>query len=54
MPANTQAALTPAQKADLRWDDQPTYIKHSFPYIMMTPALDKQLQALWAEVMQGK
>jgi spermidine/putrescine transport system substrate-binding protein len=54
MPANTQAALTPAQKADLRWDNQPTYIKDSFPYIQMTPALDKQLQALWAEVMQGK
>ncbi len=54
MPANTQAALTPAQKADLRWDDQPGYIKASFPYIQMTPALDKQLQALWAEVIQGK
>ena len=54
MPANTQAALTPAQKTDLRWDDQPTYIKHSYPYLQMTPALDKQLQALWAEVMQGK
>jgi spermidine/putrescine transport system substrate-binding protein len=54
MPANTQAALTPAQKADLRWDNQPTYIKDSYPYIQMTPALDKQLQALWAEVMQGK
>jgi spermidine/putrescine transport system substrate-binding protein len=54
MPANTQAALTPAQKADLRWDNQPTYIKESYPYIQMTPTLDKQLQALWAEVMQGK
>jgi spermidine/putrescine transport system substrate-binding protein len=54
MPANTQAALTPAQKTDLRWDDQPAYIKASYPYLQMTPALDKQLQALWAEVMQGK
>jgi spermidine/putrescine transport system substrate-binding protein len=54
MPANTQAALTPAQKTDLRWDDQPGYIKTSYPYLQMTPALDKQLQALWAQVMQGK
>jgi spermidine/putrescine transport system substrate-binding protein len=54
MPANTKAALTPAQKTDLRWDDQAGYIKDSYPYLQMTPALDKQLQALWAEVMQGK
>jgi spermidine/putrescine transport system substrate-binding protein len=54
MPANTQAALTPAQKTDLRWDEQATYIKHSYPYLQMTPAFDKKLQAMWAEVMQGK
>jgi spermidine/putrescine transport system substrate-binding protein len=54
MPANTQAALTPAQKTNLRWDDQPTYIRDSYPYLQMTPAFDKQLQAMWAEVMQGK
>jgi spermidine/putrescine transport system substrate-binding protein len=54
MPASTKAALTPDQKSILRWDDQPTYIKSSYTYLQMTPALDKKLQALWAEVMQGK
>jgi spermidine/putrescine transport system substrate-binding protein len=54
MPANTQAALTPAQKAILRWDDQPTYLKSSYTYLQMTPAFDNKLQALWAQVMQGK
>lgn len=54
MPANTQAALMPDQKKILRWDEQPGYIKSSYPYLQMTPAFDKQLQALWAEVMQSK
>lgn len=54
MPANRDAALTPAQKTILQWKDQPTYIKSSYPYLRMTPAFDKKLQALWAEVMQSK
>jgi spermidine/putrescine transport system substrate-binding protein len=54
MPANSQAALTPDEKTILRWNDQPAYIKASYTYLQMTPALDKKLQALWAEVMQGK
>jgi spermidine/putrescine transport system substrate-binding protein len=54
MPANTQAALTPDQKAILRWDDQPTYLKTSYTYLQMTPDFDNKLQALWAQVMQGK
>lgn len=54
MPANTKAALTPGQKSILRWDQQPTYIKSSYTYLQMTPEMDKKLQALWAEVMQGK
>ena len=40
--------------AILRWDDQPGYIKVSYPYLQMTPEMDQKLQALWAEVMQGK
>ena len=54
MPANTKAVLSEDQKAILRWSDQPGYIKTSYPYLQMTPALDKQLQALWAEVLQTK
>ena len=54
MPANGKAVLTAEQKAILRWGDQPGYIKASYPYLQMTPALDQKLQALWAQVMQGK
>lgn len=54
MPANTQAALTSDQKSILRWDQQPGYLKSSYTYLQMTPEMDKKLQALWAEVMQGK
>ena len=54
MPANSKASLTADQKAILRWDDQAGYIKVSYPYLQMTPEMDQKLQALWAEVMQGK
>jgi spermidine/putrescine transport system substrate-binding protein len=54
MPANQKASLTAEQKTILRWNDQPGYIKSSYPYLQMTPDLDKKLQALWAEVMQTK
>jgi spermidine/putrescine transport system substrate-binding protein len=54
MPANTKAVLTAEQKAILRWNDQPGYIKASYPYLQMTPELDQKLQALWVQVMQAK
>jgi spermidine/putrescine transport system substrate-binding protein len=54
MPANSNAVLTPEQKTILRWNDQPGYIKVSYPYLQMTPDMDQKLQALWAQVMQGK
>jgi spermidine/putrescine transport system substrate-binding protein len=54
MPANSKAVLTDAQKAILRWNDQPGYIKTSHPYLQMTPEFDKALQAMWAEVLQAK
>ncbi|MCB8882115.1 spermidine/putrescine ABC transporter substrate-binding protein [Acidisoma cellulosilytica] len=54
MPASTAAALTPDQKEILRWKDQPDYLKASYTYLKMTPEMDKKLQALWAQVMQGK
>ena len=54
MPANNKADLTAEQKKILRWDDQPGYIKVSYPYLQMTPEMDQKLQALWAQVMQGK
>jgi spermidine/putrescine transport system substrate-binding protein len=54
MPANSKAVLTDEQKQILRWNDQPGYIKTSYPYLQMTPDFDKKLQALWAEVLQAK
>lgn len=54
MPANRAATLTAEQKTILRWDDQPAYLKASYTYLQMTPAMDQKLQALWAQVMQGK
>jgi spermidine/putrescine transport system substrate-binding protein len=54
MPANSKAVLTDDQKTILRWSDQPTYIKTTFPYLQMTPEFDKKLQAMWAEVLQSK
>jgi spermidine/putrescine transport system substrate-binding protein len=54
MPANRNATLTADQKAILRWDSQAGYIKTSYPYLQMTPDFDQKLQALWAQVMQGK
>jgi spermidine/putrescine transport system substrate-binding protein len=54
MPANRKAVLDDEQKAILRWNDQPGYIKVSHPYLQMTPEFDKALQAMWAEVLQAK
>ncbi|HEY4162263.1 MAG TPA: spermidine/putrescine ABC transporter substrate-binding protein [Dongiaceae bacterium] len=54
MPANSKAVLNDEQKTILRWNDQPGYIKISYPYLQMTPDFDKKLQALWAEVLQSK
>jgi spermidine/putrescine transport system substrate-binding protein len=54
MPANSKAVLTDEQKQILRWNDQPGYIKTSYPYLQMTPDFDKKLQALWAEALQAK
>jgi len=54
MPANSTAVLSDEQKQILRWNDQPGYIKTSYPYLQMTPDFDKALQALWAEVLQAK
>jgi spermidine/putrescine transport system substrate-binding protein len=54
MPANSKAVLTDEQKTILRWNDQPGYIKTSYPYLQMTPDFDKKLQALWAEALQSQ
>ena len=52
MPANSKATLTDAQKARLRWDEQPGFLAKSYPYYAPTEAMDKAMQDLWAETIQ--
>lgn len=52
MPANAKATLTDAQKAILRWDEQPGFLTKSFPYPSPTEAFDKAMQDMWADVVQ--
>ena len=52
MPANSKAALTPAQKKVLRWDEQPKFLAKSFPYPSPSEAFDKAMQDLWAKTLQ--
>jgi spermidine/putrescine transport system substrate-binding protein len=54
MPANSKAALTPAQKRTLRWDEQPGFLAKSYPYPSPTDAFDKDLQDLWLSAVQKK
>ena len=53
MPANSKATLTDAQKATLRWGEQPGFLAKSWPYYSPTEAMDKAMQDLWAEVIQN-
>jgi spermidine/putrescine transport system substrate-binding protein len=53
MPANAKAgdALTPDQKAVLRWDQQPDYLKRAQLYPIPDAALDTAMQDLWTEML---
>ncbi|MCS6920474.1 MAG: extracellular solute-binding protein [Elioraea sp.] len=52
MPANSKAALTPEQKARLRWDEQPAFLARSHPYHAPSEAMDRAMQDLWAATIQ--
>jgi spermidine/putrescine transport system substrate-binding protein len=54
MPANSKAALTPAQKKTLRWNEQIDFIAKSYPYPSPSAALDKAMQDMWLSVVQKK
>lgn len=56
MPANAKAGehLTPEQKAALRWDDQPEYLKRAQLYPVPDAELDSAMQDLWVEKMLQK
>jgi spermidine/putrescine transport system substrate-binding protein len=54
MPANAKAGefLTDAQKATLRWDDQPGYLARTQLYPAPDADLDADMQDLWLETLQ--
>jgi spermidine/putrescine transport system substrate-binding protein len=54
MPANQKAGehLTPEQKAALRWDDQPSYLKNAQLYPAPDAELDAAMQDVWTEFLQ--
>jgi spermidine/putrescine transport system substrate-binding protein len=55
MPANTKAGkhLSGAQKAALRWDDQPKYLGNSQLYPVPDADLDNLMQDSWTEMLQN-
>lgn len=54
MPANEKAGdlLTAGQKAALRWDDQPAYLKNAQLYPAPDAALDAAMQDVWTQFLQ--
>lgn len=54
MPANSKAGehLTDEQKATLRWDQQPEYLKRAQLYPVPDAELDAKMQDLWTEFLQ--
>lgn len=54
MPANARAGdqLSGEQKAILRWDQQPEYLKRAQLYPIPDAALDTAMQDLWTEMIQ--
>ena len=54
MPANREARdhLTEAQRAALRWDDQPDYLARAQLYPIPDADLDAKMQDVWTEFLQ--
>jgi spermidine/putrescine transport system substrate-binding protein len=54
MPANAKAGahLTDPQKAALRWDKQPEYLKNSQLYPVADADMDAAMQDVWTEMLQ--
>ncbi len=54
MPANTKTAdlLNDQQKAALRWNDQPEYLKKAQLYPIPDSKLDEEMQDAWTEMLQ--
>jgi spermidine/putrescine transport system substrate-binding protein len=54
MPANRKAALTPEQKAVLRFDEQPEFLERAQLYPAPDEALDKKMQDVWTDMLQAR
>ena len=52
MPANMKADLSEQQKKVLRWDEQPGFIKKSYPYFIPDQALDAKMLDVWQQMLQ--
>jgi spermidine/putrescine transport system substrate-binding protein len=54
MPANVKAGehLSAEQKAALRWDDQPQYLRNAQLYPAPDAELDAAMQDVWTEFLQ--
>ncbi|SMF51562.1 spermidine/putrescine transport system substrate-binding protein [Tistlia consotensis] len=54
MPANRKAGavLSDAQKATLRWDEQPDFLARSYRYFIPDAALDAKMLDVWTEFLQ--
>ena len=53
MPTNQQATLGDAEKQRLRWNEQPGFIKNSYPYFIPDEALNKAMLEVWTEFLQA-
>ena len=54
MPANAKAVLTDEQKAVLRFDEQPEFLRAAQLYPAPDEDLDKQMQDLWTDMLQAQ
>ena len=54
MPASKTAALDPAQKKILRFDEQSGFLARAQPYPSPDADLDKKMQDVWTEVLQAQ
>jgi spermidine/putrescine transport system substrate-binding protein len=53
MPTNSKAALGDKEKQRLRWDEQPGFIRNSYPYFIPDATLDKAMLEVWTEFLQA-
>jgi len=53
MPTNSKAALGEKEKQRLRWNEQPGFIRNSYPYFIPDATLDKAMLEVWTEFLQA-